>query len=63
MMASIRQRIESLEQQSCAGFAGFVVICSWEYETATSDDALAQYVAANGPVAGGKQVVFMGWDA
>ena len=62
-MPNIRQRIESLEQRSCDGFAGFVVICSWEFDTATSDDALAQYVAANGPVADDKQVVFMGWDA
>ena len=60
-MPNIRQRIESLEQQACAGFAGFVVICSWEYDTATSADALAQYVAVNGPVADGKHVVFIGW--
>ena len=60
-MPSIKQRIESLEQQSCAGFAGFVVICSWEYEAATSAEALAQYVAANGPVDDGKHVVFIGW--
>ena len=62
-MPSVRQRIASLEERACAGFAGFVVICSWEYDTATSDDALAQYVAANGPVPDGKLVVFMGWDA
>lgn len=62
-MPNISQRLKSLEQQTCAGFAGFVVICSWEYDTATSEDALAQYVAANGPVADGKVVVFMGWDA
>ena len=62
-MPCVRQRIASLEQRACAAFAGFVVICSWEYDTATSDDALAQYVAANGPVADGKLVVFMGWDA
>ena len=62
-MPNVRQRIASLEQKASAGFAGFVVICSWEYDTATSDDALAQYVAANGPVADGKLVVFMGWDA
>ena len=48
-MPNVRQRIASLEQRACAGFAGFVVICSWEYEAATSADALAQYVAANGP--------------
>ena len=62
-MPSVRQRIASLEQQACTGFAGFVVICSWEYDTATSEDALALYVAANGPVTDGKLVVFMGWDA
>ena len=48
-MPNVRQRIASLEQKASAGFAGFVVICSWEYETETSDEALAQYVAANGP--------------
>ena len=62
-MPRVRQRIASLEQKACAGFAGFVVICSWEYDTTTTDDALKQYVAANGPVAEGKLVVFMGWDA
>lgn len=62
-MPSVRHRIAALEQQACAGFAGFVVICSWEYDAATSDDALALYVGANGPVADGKLVVFMGWDA
>ena len=62
-MPCVRQRIASLEQRACAGFAGFVVICSWEYDTATSEDALALYVAVNGPVADGKLVVFMGWDA
>ena len=62
-MPNVRQRIAALEQKACAAFAGFVVICSWEYDTATSDDALKQYVAANGPVAEGKLVVFMGWDA
>ena len=62
-MPNVRQRIASLEQQASVGFAGFVVICSWEYDTATSEDALALYVAANGPVADGKLVVFMGWDA
>ena len=61
-MPNVRQRIASLEQKTSAGFAGFVVICSWEYDTATSDGAFAQYVAANGPVADGKVVVFMGWD-
>ena len=62
-MPNVRQRIAALEQKACAAFAGFVVICSWEYDTVTSDDALAQYVAANGPVTDGKLVVFMGWDA
>ena len=62
-MPNVRQRIASLEQRACVGFAGFVVVCSWEFDTETSEDALAQYVAANGPVADGKLVVFMGWDA
>ena len=62
-MPNVRQRIASLEQKASAGFAGFVVICSWEYDTATSEDALAQYVAANGPVPEGKLVMFMGWGS
>ena len=62
-MPSVRQRIASLEQKACTGFAGFVVICSWEYDTATSEEALPLYMAANGPVPDGKLVVFMGWDA
>ena len=62
-MPNVRQRIASLEQRANTGFAGFFVICSWEYDTATSDDALALYVAANGPVTDGKMVVYMGWDA
>ena len=61
-MPNVRQRIASLEQKVCTGFAGFVVICSWEYDTATSEEALTQYVAANGPVAEGKLVAFMGWE-
>ena len=61
-MPNVRQRITSLEQQASVGFEGFVVTCSWEYDTATSEEALKQYVAANGPITDGKLVVFMGWD-
>ena len=39
-MPNVRQRIAALEQKACAAFAGFVVICSWEYDTATSEEAL-----------------------
>ena len=62
-LPDVRHRIVSLEQKACAGFAGFVVICSWQYDTATSEDAIAQYVAANGLGPDGKLVVFMGLDA
>ena len=62
-MPSIKQRIKSLEHQACGGFAGYVVVRSWEYDTSTGADALAQYVAANGPVADDKQVVLIGWPA
>ena len=62
-MPNVRQRIASLEQKVCTGFAGFVVICSWEYDTATSEEALEQYFAANGPVPDGKLVMFMGWGS
>ena len=62
-MPSIKQRIKSLEHQACGGFAGYVVISSWEYDNATGADALAKHVAANGPVTDGKQVVFIGWPA
>ena len=62
-MPSIRRRIKLLEHQVCGGFARYVVISSWEYDTVSGADALAQYVAANGPVADGKQVVLIGWSA
>ena len=62
-MPSIRQRIRSLESQASATFAGFVVISSWEYECKTGTQALAQYIAANGPVPDNKQAVLIGWSA
>ena len=61
-MPNVRQRIASLEQTASAGFAGFVVICSWEYYGATIADGITAYIAANGPIPDDKQVVVMGWS-
>lgn len=60
-MASLKQRIENLEQEAVAAFDGYAVVCRWEYHGETSADGLAAYIAANGPVPQGKQVVTMGW--
>ena len=60
-MPRIKQRIKSLEHRACGRFSGCVVISSREYDTATGADELARYLAANGPVTDGKQVVLIGW--
>lgn len=61
MMASIKQRIENLEQEASASFGGYALVCRWEYDGATSADGLAAYIDANGPIPDDKQVVVMGW--
>lgn len=61
MMASIKKRIENLEQGANASFSGYALICRWEYDSVTSVDGLAAYIDANGPIPDDKQVVVMGW--
>ena len=61
IMATLKQRIENLEQEAFASFDGYALVCSWEYGGETSQDGLAAYIAANGPIPPGKQVVLMGW--
>ena len=60
-MASIKQRIETLEQEARADFNGYAVVCIWDHGGDTSDDGLASYIAANGPIPDGQQVVLIGW--
>lgn len=61
MMASIKQRIESLEQEAGGAFTGYALICRWEYDGATSADGIDAYITENGPVPDDKQVATMGW--
>ena len=61
MMASLKQRIENLEQEAGGKFTGYALVCRWEYDGATSADGLSAYIAANGPIPDDKQVVTMGW--
>lgn len=60
-MASIKQRIESLEQEASGTFSGYAVVCSWDYDAATAEDGIEAYVAANGPIPADRQVVLIGW--
>ena len=61
-MASIKQRIENLEQEANASFSGYALVCRWDYDGATSADGLAAYIDANGPIPEDRQVVLMGWS-
>lgn len=61
MMASIKQRIETLEQEAGRTFSGYAVVCSWDYDATTTEDGIAAYVSANGPIPPDKQVVLIGW--
>lgn len=60
-MASFKQRIETLEQKACVKFSGYAVVASWDYDVQTSDEGVAAYIAANGPIPEDRQVVLMGW--
>lgn len=56
-MATFKQRIENLEQEAFAAFDGYAVVCRWDYGCETSEEGLAAYIAANGPIPQSKQVV------
>lgn len=61
MMATLKQRVVSLEGAGREGFNGYAVVSSWDWPGLGREEAMAAYLEANGPIPPNKPVIVIGW--